>query len=192
MAKRMTMTEDLAARIASEYAKSGFGSKSDAMIAAGMPPEYAKANGGYKMFGGKLVQEALQAIVDGSPAASEISIDSIVEALAELAYPPPGEDVSDANRINALDKLAKIRQAYRDGAADTEKLDEIRGAMSSEEVLFRQFYTRMRCTELSSAGGTSSEEKAAFRESKVAEAQAKFPNLILEVETELKGICDGD
>lgn len=153
---RQTMTKDLASRIAAEYAKSGFGSKSDAMVKAGLPPEYAKSGPGYKMFQSAMVQEAIQAIIDGSPAADEISIDSIIEALAKLAYPPPSEDVSDANRINALDKLAKIKQAYRDGAVDTEKTCEIRERMSAEEIEIRTLICRIRCSEI---GALSGDEK---------------------------------
>lgn len=150
---RVTMTEDLASRIASAYAESGFGSKSDAMVKAGLDPAYSKSGCGYKMFQNKMVQEAIKAIIDGSPAADEISIDSIIEALAKLAYPPDGVDVSDANRINALDKLAKIRQAYRDGAGDTEKACEVLERMSQEEIETRRLIAKIRCTEIAGLGG---------------------------------------
>lgn len=178
---RQTMTKDLAAKIADAYAESGFGSKSDAMIKVGMPPKYAKSGSGYKMFQNTMVQEAIQALVDGSPAAEDIDIDSIIAGLSKMAFPKKGDNVSHANRIAAMDKLAKIRQAYRDGAADTENQEKIRARMSDEEVVFRQFYAEMRCDEISHPERTP-EQRGIFKDGKVIEARSRFPDFVLSEE----------
>lgn len=172
---RVTMTKDLAAKIAAAYAESGFGSKSNALIAAGLTPEYAKSGPGYKAFGSKMVQEAIKAVIDGSPGASEIDLDSIIEGLSAMAYPKDGDSVTDANKLYAMDKLAKIRNCYKDGKADNERELEIRERMSAEEIDCHSFWARMRTDELSSE--RTPEQEEAYRLSREPEARQLYRKL---------------
>lgn len=134
---RTVMTKVKAAAIAAAYVASGFSSKSKAMIKAGMDEKYAKSGKGYKMFRNKMVTEAIQALVDKSTTAAEITLDDIVAGFIKKAFPKEGdESVSDANQLYALDRLAKIKGGYID-RLEIGRMDELKEVSKAEEARYR-------------------------------------------------------
>jgi len=130
------MTKGKAAAIAAAYVESGFSSKSKAMIKAGMDEKYAKSGKGYKMFRNKMVTEAIQALVDKSTTAAEITLDDIIAGFIKKAFPKEGdESVSHANQLYALDRLAKIKGGYVD-RLEVGRMDEIKEVTGADAAKY--------------------------------------------------------
>jgi hypothetical protein len=173
------MTPQKAKIVAVYYLKNG--NKRAAMLEAGFPADYVGTSKCYAMFRGSKVQDAIRELeVEAKVECGALTVSQVIEGFRRMAFPPPGTQVSNADKNYAMDKLGKLSGGYAEKLLIGRGTDEQPTPVSAEDVdMFREMAraairNRLNTAAIEAHGpvvGPSS-----IREEVEAELCSKFPN----------------